>query len=47
MEWWAILTILVGSLIFILLMGFPVAFAFLLTDLIFTICLMGTSAWRC
>jgi len=43
MEWWASLSLIVGSLIFILLLGFPVAFAFLLTDIIFTAYLMGTS----
>jgi tripartite ATP-independent transporter DctM subunit len=43
MEWWGVLSILVGTLIVILLMGFPVAFAFLLTDVIFTIYLQGIS----
>lgn len=43
MEWWASLSLIVGGLIFILLLGFPVAFAFLLTDFIFTAYLMGTS----
>jgi tripartite ATP-independent transporter DctM subunit len=42
MEWWALLSLIVGTLIFILLLGFPVAFAFLLTDVIFTVYLMGT-----
>jgi tripartite ATP-independent transporter DctM subunit len=43
MEWWASLSLIVGVLIFILLLGFPVAFAFLLTDFVFTAYLMGTS----
>ena len=43
MEWWASLSLIVGCLIFILLLGFPVAFAFLLTDIVFTSYLMGTS----
>jgi tripartite ATP-independent transporter DctM subunit len=43
MEWWGVLSTLIGTLIVILLMGFPVAFAFLLTDVIFTIYLMGFS----
>ena len=43
MEWWASLSLIVGCLIFILLLGFPVAFAFLLTDIVFTFYLMGTS----
>jgi tripartite ATP-independent transporter DctM subunit len=43
MEWWASLSLIVGCLIFILLLGFPVAFAFLLTDIVFTAYLMGTS----
>ncbi len=43
MEWWASLSLIVGCLIFILLLGFPVAFAFLLTDIVFTTYLMGTS----
>jgi tripartite ATP-independent transporter DctM subunit len=43
MEWWAVLSFLVGTLIVILLMGFPVAFAFLLTDVIFTVYLQGIS----
>ena len=43
MEWWASLCLIVGGLIFILLLGFPVAFAFLLTDFIFTAVFMGTS----
>jgi tripartite ATP-independent transporter DctM subunit len=43
MEWWTSLSLIVGGLILILLIGFPVAFGFLLTDFIFTACLMGTS----
>jgi tripartite ATP-independent transporter DctM subunit len=43
MEWWASLILVVGGLIFVLLLGFPVAFGFLLTDLVFTAYLMGTS----
>jgi tripartite ATP-independent transporter DctM subunit len=43
MEWWVSLALIVGGLIFILLLGFPVAFGFLLTDLIFTAYLMGKS----
>lgn len=43
MEWWASLSLIVGGLMFILLLGFPVAFGFLLTDFIFTAFFMGTS----
>jgi tripartite ATP-independent transporter DctM subunit len=43
MEWWASLSLIVGCLVFILLLGFPVAFAFLLTDILFTAFLMGAS----
>ena len=43
MEWWALLSLIIGTLVFMLLFGFPVAFAFLLTDVIFTFALMGTS----
>jgi len=43
MEWWGSLSLIVGILVFILLLGFPVAFAFLLTDIVFTAYLMGSS----
>ncbi len=41
MEWWLVLTVFLGGLIFLLLLGFPIAFAFLLMDLIGTYWLMG------
>ena len=41
MEWWAALALIVGSLIAILLIGFPVAFAFLVVDIIFILYQQG------
>ena len=41
MEWWLVLTVFLGGLIFLLLLGFPIAFAFLLMDLLGTYWLMG------
>ena len=34
MEWWAVLLFFIGGLVFLLLMGFPIAFSFLLMDVI-------------
>ncbi|MBW2028609.1 MAG: TRAP transporter large permease subunit [Deltaproteobacteria bacterium] len=41
MEWWAVLLFFVGGLIFLLLSGFPIAFSFLLMDLIGILIFMG------
>lgn len=41
MEWWSVLIFFIGGLIIILLSGFPIAFAFLLMDLIGIIFFMG------
>ena len=41
MEWWMVLTFFLGGLVFILLMGFPVAFSFLLMDLLGILVFMG------
>lgn len=34
MEWWAVLTLFIGGLVLLLASGFPIAFAFLLMDLL-------------
>jgi hypothetical protein len=34
MEWWMVLTFFLGGLIILLLAGFPVAFSFLLMDVL-------------
>ena len=41
MEWWAILMFLIGGLIFFLLLGVPIAFAFLLINFIGAYIFMG------
>lgn len=41
MEWWSVLLFFVGGLIFLLLLGFPIAFSFLLIDLLGIIVFMG------
>lgn len=41
MEWWAILLFFIVGLMFLLLMGFPIAFSFLLIDLLGVIFFMG------
>jgi len=41
MEWWAVLICFVGGLISLLLLGFPIAFAFLLIDVLGIMALMG------
>ena len=41
MEWWAVLVFFIGGLIVILLSGFPIAFSFLLMDLIGIVVFMG------
>jgi tripartite ATP-independent transporter DctM subunit len=41
MEWWMVLTFFLGGLVFVLLMGFPVAFSFLLMDLLGILVFMG------
>ena len=42
MEWWLILTFFLGGLMALLLLGFPIAFAFLLVDFIGVYVYMGT-----
>ena len=41
MEWWLVLIIFVGGLISLLLLGFPIAFSFLLIDLVGILVFMG------
>ncbi|RJR53729.1 MAG: TRAP transporter large permease subunit [Desulfobacteraceae bacterium] len=41
MEWWAVLLFFIGGLVFLLLMGFPIAFSFLLMDVISIAVFMG------
>ncbi|MBW2065141.1 MAG: TRAP transporter large permease subunit [Deltaproteobacteria bacterium] len=41
MEWWAVLLFFIGGLIILLLSGFPIAFSFLLMDLIGILIFMG------
>lgn len=41
MEWWAVLTIILASLVLLLLIGVPVAFAFLFIDLVGAYLLWG------
>jgi tripartite ATP-independent transporter DctM subunit len=41
MEWWAVLMFFIAGLILLLLSGFPIAFAFLLMDLLSIIIFMG------
>ena len=41
MEWWTVLLFFVGGLIFLLLLGFPIAFSFLLIDLLGILIFMG------
>ncbi len=41
MEWWAVLTYFIGGLVFLLLAGFPIAFSFLLVDLLGILVFMG------
>lgn len=41
MEWWAVLTFFIGGLIGLLLLGFPIAFSFLLVDLLGILVFMG------
>lgn len=41
MEWWLVLLFFVGGMIFVLLTGFPVAFTFLLIDLIGILIFLG------
>lgn len=43
MEWWLILIILLGALMLLLLAGFPVAFAFLLVDIVGAVFVWGGS----
>ena len=41
MEWWLVLIIFVGGLISLLLLGFPIAFSFLLIDVVGILVFMG------
>ena len=41
MEWWLVLTFFIGGLIFLLILGFPIAFSFLLVDLLGILVFMG------
>lgn len=41
MEWWAVLIFFVGGLITLLLLGFPIAFSFLLIDVLGILAFMG------
>lgn len=42
MEWWLVLTLFIGGLMLVLLLGFPIAFSFLLVDVIAIYIFMGT-----
>ncbi len=43
MDWWVILILLMGGLVFLMLKGMPVAFAFLIANLVAVVLLMGQS----
>ena len=45
MDWWVIFSLFIGGLVFLLILGFPIAFAFLGMDLIGTLYLMGTQGF--
>ena len=42
MEWWEVFTFFIGGLVFLLVIGFPIAFAFLLMDIVGVIVFMGS-----
>ena len=46
MEWWMVLTFFLGGLIFLLLSKFPVAFAFLLMDVLGILVFMGSAGLK-
>jgi len=46
MEWWAVLLLFVGGLVFLLLFGFPIAFSFLLMDFISIAFFMGPAGLK-
>jgi tripartite ATP-independent transporter DctM subunit len=46
MEWWMVLTFFLGGLIVLLLTGFPVAFSFLLMDLLGILVFMGSAGLK-
>lgn len=46
MEWWLMLVLLIGGLIFLMIKGMPVAFSFLLANLVAVIFLMGENGAR-
>ena len=42
MDWWQVFTLFIGGLVILLVMGFPIAFAFLLMDIAGIVVFMGT-----
>ena len=44
MEWWVFIIIFFAAFLFLLAIGLPVAFAFMLVNLVFVIILMGANA---
>ena len=42
MEWWEVFSFFIGGLVFLLVIGFPIAFAFLLMDIVGVIVFMGS-----
>jgi tripartite ATP-independent transporter DctM subunit len=42
MEWWEVFAFFIGGLVFLLVIGFPIAFAFLLMDIVGVIVFMGS-----
>ncbi|MCG8565359.1 MAG: TRAP transporter large permease [Desulfobacterales bacterium] len=46
MEWYLVLTLLLSSLIFLLLLGFPIAFSFLAVDLLGILIFMGPGGFK-
>ena len=45
MDWWVIFVLFIGGLVFLLITGFPIAFAFLGMDLLGSLFLMGTQGF--
>ena len=43
MEWWVVLSFFIGGLVFLFLMGFPIAIAFFLMDFICIFLFMGNT----
>jgi tripartite ATP-independent transporter DctM subunit len=46
MEWWVVLLFFIGGLVFFLLLGFPIAFSFLLMDVISIALFMGAAGLK-